>query len=103
MTGLRGRVLKASLDVVWLQVRIVIEDLSLTRTGGEQGEHISHAHTGIPHRWPAMDDLRVHGDPLEQGHRLSLNAHRRNLDADPRIHHCRGITRRAVASRDCCK
>jgi hypothetical protein len=87
MTGLRGRVLKAGLDVIGLQIRIVVEDLSLSRTGGKQREHISHAHTGIPHRWAAMHDLRVHGDPIEQAHTVSLNAHRRNLDAKTRIHH----------------
>jgi hypothetical protein len=56
MTGPRGRALKAGLDVIGLQI-VVVEDLSISPTGGKQREHISHAHTGIPHRGTAVDDL----------------------------------------------
>ncbi len=57
MSGLRCRVLKASLDVIGLQVRIVRDDLGLRSTGGKQREHVSNTHAGVPDRWTTMHNL----------------------------------------------
>jgi hypothetical protein len=50
MAGLRRRTLKACLDVIGLEVGVVVEDLSLASSRGQQRENVSNPDAGAAHR-----------------------------------------------------
>ena len=53
-------------------VRVVLQDLCLTGTGGEQRENIGDTHPSATDSRATVDHFRVDGDALQQGHGLRL-------------------------------
>lgn len=68
MIYLRCSVLKARPDVVFGQVRVVLENFGYGGPGSQQRQDVGDAHTGPANDRATVDDLRIDDDTFEQGH-----------------------------------
>lgn len=66
MVGLGRGVGQAGSNVLGVQVRVVLQDLGLVGTGGEQGQNVGDPHPSAPHSGTTVHDIGIDRDAVQE-------------------------------------